>query len=114
MIRPAYYGGRCEVFGNPYSDDYIFHFDFSSMYTNRLKDEFPYGEYKTIKKPKNFKKMGFYYVRVKSEINPIPILPFRCKKTNKLLFPNGEFSGLYWFEELELFEKNGGIILEIE
>lgn len=114
LIRPAYYGGRCEVFGNPYKDDYIFHFDFSSMYTNKLKEEFPYGDYKIIKNPKSFKKIGFYLVTVNSNINKIPILPFRCKETNKLLFPNGHFSGLYWYEELKLFVENGGVISKIE
>jgi hypothetical protein len=29
LIRPAYYGGRCEVFGNPIKGDFVFHYDFS-------------------------------------------------------------------------------------
>ena len=113
LIRPAYYGGRCEVFGNPIKGDFVFHYDFSGMYTNRLKESFPYGDFTISNRPKKMDKMGFYHVRVKSNINPIPILPYRCEITKKLLFPNGEFSGFYWYEELELFVKNGGVILEI-
>jgi hypothetical protein len=113
LIRPAYYGGRCEVFGNPLDDDFIFHYDFSGMYTNRLKDEFPYGDFIVLDKPKSVDRIGFYHVKVKSDINPLPILPYRCEITKKLLFPNGVFSGLYWYEELDLFLKNGGVILEI-
>jgi hypothetical protein len=43
VLRKAYYGGRCEVFGNAYEDDYIYHFDFTGMYSNRLKELFPIG-----------------------------------------------------------------------
>jgi len=95
LIRPAYYGGRCEVFGNPIKGDFIFHYDFSGMYTNRLKESFPYGDFTILYKPKDINKMGFYHVKVRSDINPIPILPYRCETTKKLLFPNGEFSGFY-------------------
>lgn len=113
IIRPAYYGGRCEVFGNPRDDDLIFHYDFSSMYTNMLKEEFPYGSYSIIEKPANLNIDGFYFIKVRSEVGDIPILPYRCKKTNKLIFPNGTFSGLYWKEEIDLFIRNGGVILEV-
>ena len=112
-IRPAYYGGRCEVFGNPIKGDNIFHFDFSGMYTNRLKEKFPYGDFSIEIEPNDIEKIGFYSVVVDSNINLIPILPYRCKKTKKLLFPNGVFSGLYWHEELKLFIENGGKIKKI-
>lgn len=113
IIRKAYYGGRCEVFGNPYKDEYIYHFDFTGMYSNRLKDFFPVGDPKKIIKPLDCSKPGFYYVRVKSSMS-LPILPYRCINTGKLLFPNGVFSGLYWYEEILLFIREGGELLEIE
>ena len=31
VLRKAYYGGRCEVFGNAYEDDYIYHFDWLAI-----------------------------------------------------------------------------------
>ena len=43
----------------------------------------------------------------------IPILPFKCPKTKKLLFPNGIFRTEVWSEELQLFLDNGGKILKV-
>jgi hypothetical protein len=65
------------------------------MYTNRLKEKFPYGDFSIELEPTDIIKIGFYSVVVESNISLIPILPYRCKKTKKLLFPNGIFSGLY-------------------
>jgi len=111
-IRNSYYGGRCEVFGNPYDDDYIFHFDFTGMYSNRLKEDFPIGNPVKVIKPLCSSKPGFYFIKVKSDMN-LPILPYRCEKTGKLLFPNGVFQGIYWYEEISLFLEEGGHIIEI-
>lgn len=111
-IRPAYYGGRCEVFGNPRLGEFIFHFDFSGMYTNRLRDEFPVDTPVTNHSPSGISRPGFYFVNVNSNL-PLPILPFRDSITGKLTFPNGIFEGLYWYEELLLFVENGGVILKI-
>jgi hypothetical protein len=44
-IRKAYYGGRCEVFGNVKNDEEIFHYDFPGMYGLCMKEKFPYGQY---------------------------------------------------------------------
>lgn len=109
-IRPSYYGGRCEVFGNPFDNDFIFHYDFTGMYTNRLKEKYPCGNPSFIISINKIDKPGFYSVTVNSKNFDIPILPYRSEK---LLFPNGIFSGVYWYEELKLFEKNGGIIEKI-
>lgn len=113
LFRPAYYGGRCEVFGNLEKDEDCYHFDFSGMYTNRLMDKYPYGEYIINSNVENLNNIGFYYVTVRSDME-IPILPFRDETTGKLLFPNGVFSGLYWWEELILFKNNGGEIIKID
>lgn len=111
-LRPAYYGGRCEIFGNPYIDEKIFHFDFSGMYTNTLKESYPYGKYIKKIKPTSIDYPGFYSVSVYSNLS-VPILPYRDPLTGKLLFPNGRFVGLYWHEELKLFLENDGIITDI-
>jgi hypothetical protein len=94
MLRPAYYGGRCEVFGNLKKNEKCFHFDFSGMYTNRLLEEYPYGEFYINNDVKDITDNGFYFVSVTSNLK-LPILPYRCEKTGKLLFPNGDFYGLY-------------------
>ena len=109
-LRSAYYGGRCEVFGNPEDGDYIFHYDFSSMYANRLREKYPCGNPVFVLSIENIDRPGFYSVKVKSNNLDIPILPYRGEK---LIFPNGVFSGVYWYEELKLFVENGGVILKI-
>jgi hypothetical protein len=42
----------------------------------------------------------------------IPVLPFRSEE-GKLLFPNGVWRGVYWYEELMLFLEEGGKINKI-
>lgn len=108
-IRFAYYGGRCEVFGNALPTEFQFHFDFTGMYTSMLSQNFPIGEGRIVYDVQNLDYIGFYSVIVDSSLE-LPILPYRCPKTKKLLFPNGIFSGVYWHEELLLFVENGGII----
>jgi hypothetical protein len=80
LIRPSYYGGRCEVFGNLKNDEKCFHFDFSGMYTNRLMEEYPYGDYIINNSPKKINKIGFFYVSVYSNLD-LPVLPYRDEKT---------------------------------
>lgn len=113
VVRLSYYGGRCEVFGNPKKNEKIFHFDFSGMYTNRLKELFPLESFTLNNNPSDISKPGFYKVFVESNLS-LPILPYRDDFSGKLLFPNGFFSGLYWWEELNLFVENGGVIKSIE
>jgi hypothetical protein len=63
-IRDSYYGGRCEVFGNPYNGINLFHFDFPGMYGLCMKEKNVFGdsyfEYK-IKNKDNLKP-GFYNI----------------------------------------------------
>lgn len=112
MIRNGFYGGRCEVFGNKYNDEKIFHFDFSGMYAEIMKEDFFFNDVE-ISNSKEIKEGGFYKVDVISNGMHIPVLPFKEKKDGKLIFPNGEWTGTYWYEELELFEREGGIIKKI-
>jgi hypothetical protein len=60
LARKAYYGGRCEVYGNPRHAEYIYHYDFSGMYAQCMQEKFAFGNY-TIK-TNNFdlNKAGFY------------------------------------------------------
>jgi hypothetical protein len=90
-LKKTYYGGRCEVFGNPmYLNGKIRHFDFEGMYHSCLLDNFPdnnlfFSNQSIINQP------GFYFIKMKYFCN-IPILPI---KTDKLYFPEGEIEGLY-------------------
>lgn len=114
LIRKGYFGGRCEVFGNNKEDEKIFHFDFTGMYSSVMEEEFCFGKIKIKKDPKEDKieEWGFYEVTVESKEMHIPILPVKSDD-GKLIFPNGTWRGTYWYEELKLFEEEGGIIKKI-
>jgi len=108
IIRESYFGGRCEVFGNPLENEYVYHFDFRGMYSQCMKEQLPtynfkYVEVNTISNP------GFYKITFTSNLN-IPVLPVR---TDLLYFPNGQYTGTYWYEEINLFKEEGGIINQI-
>lgn len=123
-LRPSYFGGRCEVFGNPNTElERIYHFDFENMYGNIMQNDFPTGELRFVKNITNLEFPGFYFVTVNSSEMKIPILPHKSnieKEENiwdeswkkEMLFTNGKFEGLYFYEELELFIKEGGKILK--
>lgn len=110
-IRKSYYGGRCEVFGNPENDEITHYFDFSGMYSQCMEEKFPIGEGYFKKENLNYKDIGFHCIKYKSEMD-YPILPYRSEE-GKLIFSNGTFTGCYWYEEIELFVKNGGELIEI-
>lgn len=112
IIRPAYFGGRCEVFGNAFKDEYIYHYDFYSMYSQIMHGNFCFGKLQIITGITDIKTPGFYNVTIISNIKEIPVLPYRLE-SGKLLFPNGCWTGTYWFEELNYFQEIGGIIKKI-
>lgn len=113
IIRNSYYGGRCEVFGNVNSNEKVYHYDFPGMYSQVMLEKFPIGPFKFIDKPLDTNQPGFYYIKFFSNME-IPILPYRDLNTKKLLFPNGELEGLYWYEEINFFKSNGGMVIEIQ
>jgi len=113
IIRTSYFGGRCEVYGNPYEDEIVHYYDFSGMYGQCMMEKFPYGDIRMIKNPLNIDTPGFYYIVYNGELS-IPVLPHKNKITGKLMFANGTDEGLFWFEEILLFKENGGILLDIK
>lgn len=106
--KKSYFGGRCEVFGNPQNNQIIHYFDFKGMYAECMKNNFPVGKgmFKTNKL--NINEIGLHCVEVFSEMS-YPILPFHQNK--KLLFPNGKFIGIFTHIELNYFLQNNGKIL---
>lgn len=98
IIQQAYFGGKCEVYGNPKIDEKILHFDFSGMYYTCMKDSLPYGDFIFKDSNLNLNIPGFYYIEIKY-YNKYPILPI---KTDKLYFKEGEICGWFWHEEILL------------
>lgn len=99
-IINSYCGGRCEVFGNPTKDFLVHYFDYTGMYSQCMTEEFPIGDC-FFEINKNFKEIkifeiGFHTIKFKCN-DYLPFLPY---KFNKLLFPNGEMVGVYWYEEI--------------
>jgi hypothetical protein len=55
LFKKSFYGGRNEIFGNPNKNDYIYYYDFESMYGTIMKNEnFAYGDYEILTYPKYF------------------------------------------------------------
>jgi hypothetical protein len=94
--RNAYYGGRCEVFGNPVENEIIHYFDFKGMYAQCMLQKFPTKEPVLKEKNLSINKIGFHTIKFKCDTD-IPFLPY---KANKLFFPNGIITGTYWYEEI--------------
>ena len=108
IFKNAFYGGRCEIFGNP-TKKFIQHFDFPGMYSLNMEGLFPIGDYTFVEDVKTIK-CGFYYISFYSDLE-YPVLPYKLETF--LVFPRGEAKGLYWLEEINLFLKEGGKIIKI-
>jgi len=106
--RNAYYGGRCEVFGNLKSHEVGLYYDYPGMYALCLQESLPANNYYFCK-PDNFDLPGFYKITFSSKLE-YPVLPI---KTDKLYFPNGTYTATYWYEEILLFLECGGKVIEI-
>jgi hypothetical protein len=66
-VKKSYFGGRCEVFGNPIQGEITHHFDFSGMYGQCMMQKFPYGVLKIKTDLKDFLMPGFYHINYKSD-----------------------------------------------
>lgn len=92
LFRNAYYGGRCEVFGNICAEETALHFDFKGMYSQCMLENLPHTSFKLIEYDFNIDRPGFYLIYfIQNEY--MPVLPRRID--SKLKFVNGEGSGWY-------------------
>lgn len=103
FIRKAYYGGHTDTY-IPYGED-LYYYDINSLYPFVMK-EFPMPGGVPVwngnLKDKNLDSMfGFIkaYVVCPKTIKK-PFLPYR-DKNGTLIFPTGEFLGVYYSEELK-------------
>jgi hypothetical protein len=92
FIRKSYFGGRCEVYGNPQNNETIKYFDFSGMYAQCMLETFHLGE-ANYTNPKEIKEPGFYNIDYESNIDYLPVLPTHYN--SKLMFVNGRGNGTF-------------------
>ncbi len=103
-IRKSYYGGRCEVFGNPLPERKILYFNFKEIYKQCMVESLPYDDFTYLndKKLLNVKIPGFYNITINYDTD-LPLLPERF--TN-VYFKTGNVSGWFWHEEVEFCLNN--------
>lgn len=114
-IRKAYFGGRCEIISYGLYKN-VLYYDFPHMYGNIFREEFPIkeGEFFLNKNKLSIKGLyGFIEVTVNQNMRDFPVLPHKHPLLNNIIYVNGVFRGVYWYEELELFLEMGGSILKI-
>ena len=116
-IRRGYYGGRTELF-RVYGEK-LHYYDINSSYVAAMRETMPVGE-RMVTKELDWRlydtHAGFAEVDVYvPPACPIPPLPHRDVKTNKLMFPAGHFRGVWSLEELRLLEHPmvGGTITAV-
>lgn len=104
FIREAYYGGRTEVFSKGLKTN-VNYYDINSLYPSvmyKYKVPIP-NSVKKVDTPCISNIINHYGVTRCRVIAPDidkPLLPYRCPKSKKLLFPTGEFQGTYNNNEL--------------
>jgi hypothetical protein len=111
FVRKSYFGGRCEVFGNPLKNDKIYHYDYVGMYSQCMEQSFPTGDGCFVFDNIDLQKPGFYDITFESNME-IPVLPIKNDE-GCVFFCNGIMRNTYWFEEIILFLEMGGKVLKV-
>jgi hypothetical protein len=109
FIYEGNYGGITEVY-KPYGEK-LKYIDVNSLYPHAALNPLPgcscsYIESYDINYPLNLDGLfGFFYAEVKTNNQYLGLLPVRTEKG--VIFPNGEFSGIWSSEELKFARENG-------
>lgn len=124
-IRLGYYGGRTEIFR--LIGLLLHYYDLNSSYVASMRNLMPIGDriveegqidWRRHHSPKNPKGRYGGFAEVTVYVPPdcaVPPLPHRDKKSGRLMFPAGQFHGVWSLEELELLEDPfvGGRIVHV-
>lgn len=110
FVRKGYVGGRCEIF--KMSAHNINAFDVNSLYPTIMREKPMPREH--IGSTNDAFDFGFHDVTVSVPETYIPVLPHKFEQdgAQKLLFPVGEFRGIFFSEELKLACESGARILK--
>lgn len=108
FIRNSYYGGGTDVY-QAYGEN-IHYYDVNSLYPFAMKKPMPYNLVVNKLIDLRFRSLdsffGFAYVEIYCPKNMLrPVLPFH--KDGKTIYPVGNWSGVYFSEELKAVEKLG-------
>ncbi|KAL4553846.1 hypothetical protein LXL04_040224 [Taraxacum kok-saghyz] len=115
FIRHAYYGGHTDVY-KPFGED-LYYYDVNSLYPFVMKEyPMPAGHpvwYSRLDNRDLEGKLGFIeaYVVCPKTIKK-PFLPYR-EKEGTLIFPTGEFVGVYYSEELKFAREIGYTVIPL-
>lgn len=121
FIREAYMGGRSEIF-RPFfrktdNNDYLYVYDVNSLYPSVMVTDLPIGKpTRELNCSKiEIKSHGFYKVMVYVSPEVFPTLPIRHKigGSDKLIYPNGTFEGIWYGAELLFARDQGTVITEV-
>jgi len=114
-IHKAYYGGRVEVFNPIFISNKennfkkLYYYDVNSLYPYSSLNRVPSLNCKYIEnfglKKKIENSFGFFFCWIKSKAGYLGLLPKRTDTC--LIFPNGEWYGWYFSEELKFAKKHG-------
>ncbi|XP_027177654.1 uncharacterized protein LOC113776793 [Coffea eugenioides] len=116
FIRRGYYGGHADAY-TPYGEN-LYYYDINSLYPFVMK-EFPmpggvpvwHSDIDSMELDSMF---GFIQAYVECpKTMKRPFLPYRNDKDGILLFPTGEFVGVYYSEELKYARDLGYKVLPI-
>jgi hypothetical protein len=116
FIRRAYYGGHADAY-KPYGEN-LYYYDVNSLYPYVMKSyPMPGGKpvwHGHLEGQDLDNLYGFIEAHVvcPSTISR-PFLPYRDEKTKTLVFPTGNFVGVYYSEELKYARKLGYQILPL-
>jgi hypothetical protein len=108
-LRQGYYGGRVEIFKLEF-DEIAYYYDFDSLYPYCMRNyDMPVGFPDLIKDKDIDDYFGFALAKVKCSNRFLPLLPYRNIENNisKLIFPIGEFEGIYDIDLLKFAQKEG-------
>lgn len=104
FIRKGYFGGRVEIFKMKCFDKF-YYYDFTSLYPYVMKKyDMPVGKPMETSEFQE-DKIGFYEVEVSVPDMYIPVLPFIMD--GKLIFPTGNFRGIFSSEEIKFARSLG-------
>lgn len=107
FFHQGYYGGRTEIFHNSPIKGPIFYHDINSLYPSVMRDNpFPHLDHFYETKTPDLHFEGMADVDIKApEALAIPYLPHKYE--GKLIFPLGEWRGVYTYFELREAHKLG-------